>query len=89
MTRPLHSLSTLRANITDDYARLASGQWLTVPGGIVCPLGSTERFLVLFSFLLSRASLGATSLDNCLFPLLLNIFGQAEPAPITPYNMHE
>ena len=68
MTRPLHSLSTLRANITDDYARLASGQWLTVPGGIVCPLGSTERFLVLFSFLLSRASLGATSFDSRLFP---------------------
>jgi hypothetical protein len=39
MTRLLHSLSTLRAAITDDYARLASGQRLTVSGWDCLPTG--------------------------------------------------
>ena len=39
MTRLLHSLSTLRAAITDDDARLASGGWLTLTGWGWLPTG--------------------------------------------------
>ena len=45
MTRLLHSLSTLRAAITDDDARLASGGWLILTGlGVVT--GYDQRSLV-------------------------------------------
>jgi hypothetical protein len=39
MTRLLHSLSTLRAAITDDDARLASGGWLVLTGWEWLPTG--------------------------------------------------
>jgi len=39
ITRLLHSLSTLRAAITDDDARLASGGWLTLTGWDWLPTG--------------------------------------------------
>jgi hypothetical protein len=39
MTRLLHSLSTLRAAITDDDARLASGGWLALTGWEWLPTG--------------------------------------------------
>jgi hypothetical protein len=39
ITQLLHSLSTLRAAITDDYARLASGWWLTTTRWDCLPTG--------------------------------------------------
>jgi len=39
MTRLLHSLSTLRAAMADDDARLASGRWLTLTGWDWIPTG--------------------------------------------------
>ena len=39
MTRLLHSLSTLRAAIADDDARLASGGWLALAGWDWLPTG--------------------------------------------------
>src|SRR5687768_12222550 len=39
ITRLLHSLSTLRAAITDDDARLASGGWLALTGWDWSPTG--------------------------------------------------
>lgn len=44
ITRLLHLLSTLRAAIADDYARLASGRWLTVTGWAYLPPGCDEGF---------------------------------------------
>ena len=45
ITRLFHSLPTLRATISDDYARLASGWWLAFAGWDCLPWGSFERFL--------------------------------------------
>ena len=46
ITRPQHSLFTLRAVITDDDAKLASGGGCPLPGGIpVYPLSSVGKFL--------------------------------------------
>jgi len=50
MTRLLHSLSTLRAAIADDDARLASGGWLVLTG-----LGVITHWVPMRSFKLRLA----------------------------------
>ena len=59
ITRPQHSLFTLRAAISDDDAKLASGDGQSFPGGIpVCPLSSVGKFPP-FGFPFPWGSLGA------------------------------
>ena len=45
MTRPWHSLSTLRPRVASSDARLASRFWPALRGVIAYPQGSYERFL--------------------------------------------
>ena len=67
ITRPQHWLFTLRAAITDDDAKLASGVWPIFPGGDSCyPLSSVGKFPP-FSFPFPWASLVA------IRSLLLNL----------------
>ena len=61
ITRLRHWLFTLRAAISGDYAKLASGGGQPFPGGIGYPLSSSEQFL-LSRFPCSWAFHGATDI---------------------------
>jgi hypothetical protein len=67
MTWLQHSLFTLRAAITGDYAKLASGVWPVFPGwDCKYPLSSVEKFVSCdFPFSWASLTLSATS---CLIP---------------------
>jgi len=66
MTRLQHWLFTLRAALSDDYAKLASGGGQPFPGGIpVYPLSSCREFWV---FRDPPLSLGLSWRDGTPYP---------------------